>query len=270
MLRSQLPHVAVCALWVVGCAPETVPAPETSTREAPVREAPVNKTSMAAVARGAEEAANVANDDDVDDASAAAAQRSARAQAEKSSAAPAMAPDAGEAGSAAGAASPASTESAPAAMEPESASAPRACTELMACCATRGEDDERDDCQEIVGAAEAERCMRARPAYCDAPMQGEPTSESCGQLSECCATLSDGGDQRDCERTVERDDARRCSRQLSRRCPERAAAPEEPTCLPLVDCCATLTEPDELDACRDALRDDDRRDCERALEMLCE
>jgi hypothetical protein len=75
--------------------------------------------------------------------------------------------------------------------------------------------------------------------------------------------------QRECQDTVMRADAERCTRDLQRRCPELGPAPEEPTCVPLQACCTMLTEPDALEDCRRALRDGDRRDCEQASAELC-
>ena len=94
-------------------------------------------------------------------------------------------------------------------------------------------------------------------------------SESCMKLTGCCDTFSRDLQKRECQQTVMRADAQRCTRELERGCPEMLPAPSEPACASLHDCCAKLKEP-QLDACRRALSDGDKRDCERASMQLCQ
>jgi hypothetical protein len=143
------------------------------------------------------------------------------------------------------------------------------CTKLSTCCGGLMDDDDRSDCQELVMRNDAMRCTRASAELCQMPTMPSTPSEACMKLSTCCATLGRAPLTRDCEQTVERADAERCTRQLDQRCPELAPVPQEPACATLHACCPKLMEP-QLEVCRRALQDGDQRDCARASMQLCQ
>jgi hypothetical protein len=154
---------------------------------------------------------------------------------------------------------------------PPAAGSPE-CTQLSTCCGGLMDEDDREDCQQLVERDDAERCMRASAELCQASAPTTPAmpGTACEPLSGCCSTLERPIEQRDCMETLQRNDAERCTRFLSRRCPELGPVPQEPACATLHACCPTLMEPRALELCRRALGDGDRRDCERAVAEICQ
>ena len=145
------------------------------------------------------------------------------------------------------------------------------CTMLSTCCAALTDEDDREDCEEVVQRNDAERCARASDRACQArETTAEMPGESCSTLSTCCATLPRPPQQQDCQRDAMRADEERCTRQLLRTCPELGPPPREPACVSLQACCPTLTEPRALELCRRALREDEQRDCLEASMALCQ
>jgi hypothetical protein len=137
------------------------------------------------------------------------------------------------------------------------------------CCGSLTDEDDREDCERLVERADAMRCTRASEEFCVATTMPGMPAEACMKLTGCCETFTRDLQKRQCQQTVERGDAERCTRELTRSCPELAVMPEEPACVELLTCCPMLSDR-ELEACRRALLEDEQRDCEQVSMMLCQ
>jgi hypothetical protein len=67
-----------------------------------------------------------------------------------------------------------------------------ACVQLNSCCALLEEDDQ-EDCEDLVADADIAACTEAVPELCPTSTipSTMPTGDACLQLNTCCATLED-------------------------------------------------------------------------------
>ena len=273
--------LVVSALALAACAPETAPTPKSSPSSQ--RASSATTTTPAGNTQGRNTTPPVmdppfvmrTSTGNAAQAGAPGAMRSASGSggeaAPRAQAAGASAPVVPSAGAAGAATSPAGAAGAPSAGNAE-------CSALATCCAALTDEDDREDCEEIVERDNAERCTRASEDACQS--QGMPTmptmpttaamqGEACTKLSTCCGTLQRRLQQEDCQEDAMRRDDERCTRQLQRTCPELGPPPREPACVTLQACCPMLTDR-ALESCRRALQEDEERDCTEASMELCQ